>query len=429
MQKAFLNTDRWLLVPHNRLTDPEKIQRSRLLSTILLVLLFMAGLILTIVLRHDPDDINEPTVRGGFFLSGIMLVMYIFNRMGFTSFPATGLTLAFTALFIYIPFYSGEDPVFLAFLIIPIILTAIFFSIRWTTFVSVGILVLVAILLSFIDQSTEDTPYWNLRNMLFFLMLATGMILTFMRHLGNMEQIRKRELQKVNQELQQQIAELERFTYTVSHDLRNPLVTIRGFLGMLKKDLHDHRIDKVQSDFQRIAGATDKMDELLSDLLELSRVGRIINPPEEVDLARLVQDATDTVEARLRSKHVAVNVSPSLPTIHGDRIRLREVLENLIDNAVKYMGDQRNPVIEIGSNDRQGEQVIFVKDNGIGIEARYHAKIFHLFEKLDPTIEGTGIGLALVKRIIEVHGGRIWVESEGQGKGSTFCFTIPDSEK
>lgn len=224
-------------------------------------------------------------------------------------------------------------------------------------------------------------------------------------------------------------AELERFTYTVSHDLRSPLVTIKGFLGMLKKDLHDQRMDRVQNDFQRIAGATDKMDELLSDLLELSRVGRIINPPEEVNLARLVQDAIDSVEARLRSKHVAVHVQPDLPSIRGDRIRLREVFENLIDNAVKYMGDQRNPIIEIGFLESEGWPVIFVKDNGIGIEARYQDKIFGLFEKLDPGVEGTGIGLALVKRIIETHGGKIWVESEGPGKGTKFCFTIPGGIK
>lgn len=224
-------------------------------------------------------------------------------------------------------------------------------------------------------------------------------------------------------------AELERFTYTVSHDLRNPLVTIKGFLGMLKKDLHDQRMDRVQNDFHRIAGATDKMDELLSDLLELSRIGRIINPPEEVDLARLVQDAIDSVEARLRSKHVTVHVQPDLPIISGDRIRLREVFENLIDNAVKYMGDQRNPVIEVGFHENEGEPVMFVKDNGIGIESRYHTKIFGLFEKLDPNVEGTGIGLALVKRIIETHGGKIWVESEGPGKGTKFSFTISDVKK
>ena len=107
-------------------------------------------------------------------------------------------------------------------------------------------------------------------------------------------------------------------------------------------------------------------------------------------------------------------------------MRLREVLENLIDNAAKYMGDQKSPSIEIGVRD-EDEPVFYVKDNGIGIEPQYLQKVFGLFEKLDPTSEGTGIGLALIKRIIEVHGGRIWVESDGLGKGSTFCFTLPDN--
>ena len=104
------------------------------------------------------------------------------------------------------------------------------------------------------------------------------------------------------------------------------------------------------------------------------------------------------------------------------------MVENLIDNAAKYMGKQPKPLIEIGSLKAKNEIVIFVRDNGIGIEPKYHTKIFGLFEKLDSTSEGTGIGLALVKRIIETHGGRIWVESEGLGKGSTFCFTIPNKQ-
>jgi len=224
-------------------------------------------------------------------------------------------------------------------------------------------------------------------------------------------------------------AELERFTYTVSHDLRNPLVTIKGFLGMLNKDMQENRQDKIQTDFQRIASAADKMDELLADLLDLSRIGRVINPPEEVNLVKLTQDALELLDARIRSKNVTVNISPDLPVVHGDRVRLREALENLVVNAVKYMGAQPNPVIEIGARDDEGERVIFVKDNGIGIESKYYARIFNLFEKLNPAGEGTGIGLALVKRIIETHGGRIWIESEGLGKGSTFCFTIPDGEK
>jgi signal transduction histidine kinase len=230
----------------------------------------------------------------------------------------------------------------------------------------------------------------------------------------------------LNQELQNQVAELERFTYTVSHDLRNPLVTIKGFLGMLDKDIRENRQDRIQTDFQRIASAAEKMDDLLTDLLELSRIGRIVNPPVEIDTARLIQDALDTLDGYLRPQNINVQVASELPKLYGDRTRLREVFENLIENAIKYSGAQANPLIEIGTRRDETGLVFFVKDNGIGIEERYHTRIFALFEKLNPNIEGTGIGLALVKRIVEIHGGEIWVESEGLGKGSVFCFTIPD---
>ena len=234
------------------------------------------------------------------------------------------------------------------------------------------------------------------------------------------------ERQKLIAQLEANNAELERFTYTVSHDLRNPLVTIKGFLGMLNKDIQDGRKDRIASDFQRIANAADKMDELLSDLLELSRVGRIINQSEEVDLVKLTQEAVELLDARIRSKNVTVNISPDLPIVFGDRIRLREVMENLIDNAAKYTDNRPNPIIEIGAGQKNSNQVIFVRDNGMGIESQHLAKIFDLFEKLDQNSEGTGIGLALIKRIVETHGGKIWVESDGLEKGSIFYFTIPD---
>jgi signal transduction histidine kinase len=195
---------------------------------------------------------------------------------------------------------------------------------------------------------------------------------------------------------------------------------------MLEKDIQDNRQDKIMQDFQRIAGAADKMHALLLDLLELSRVGRIANPPAEVDLVQVAEEAVEMVDASLRAKGVTVTLSPDLPAAYGDRVRLREVFENLIDNAAKYTGDQEQPLIEIGAREAE-ETVIFVRDNGMGVEPPYHQKIFGLFEKLNPSSDGTGIGLALIKRIIEVHGGKIWVESEGAGKGSTFCFTIPDS--
>jgi signal transduction histidine kinase len=237
---------------------------------------------------------------------------------------------------------------------------------------------------------------------------------------------RMQERENFIQELGRRNAELERFTYTVSHDLRSPLVTIKGFLGMLNRDILRDQKDKITSDMQRIAGAADKMDALLSDLLELSRIGRIINLPEEIDLVELAYETLDTVDGRIRAKNITTHVSPDLPRTHGDRIRLGEVLENLLDNAAKYMGEQSSPSIEVGIRSDEGERVVYVKDNGMGIESQHLQRVFGLFEKLNPTSEGTGVGLALVKRIIETHGGRIWVESEGLGKGSTFCFTIPD---
>jgi signal transduction histidine kinase len=234
------------------------------------------------------------------------------------------------------------------------------------------------------------------------------------------------ERKKLISELEANNAELERFAYTVSHDLRNPLVTIKGFLGMLQKDLRDGRQDRITSDFQRISNAADKMHTLLSDLLQLSRIGRVVNPFNEVDLIKLTADALENLDARIHSKNVTVNISPDLPVVFGDRLRLGEVLENLIDNAAKYSGDQPNPTIEIGARQRHGARVIFVKDNGMGIEHQHLSKIFGLFDKLDPLSEGTGIGLAIVKRIIETHGGKVWVESEGLGKGATFYFTLPN---
>ena len=230
-------------------------------------------------------------------------------------------------------------------------------------------------------------------------------------------------------ELNGKNAELEQFTYSVSHDLRSPLVTIKGFIGMLKADLQTDQVDRVETDIQRIAGATDKMDALLTDLLELSRIGRIVNPPEEIDPVQLIQDAIESVNAQLRSKNVTLNLMPNHPALFGDRIRLREVYENLIGNAAKYLGDQKSPRIEIGVRSQDYEQQFYVSDNGMGIDPQYHMRIFNLFEKLDPNMEGTGIGLTLVKRIIEIHGGRIWVESEGLGKGATFYFTLPEPLK
>jgi signal transduction histidine kinase len=226
-------------------------------------------------------------------------------------------------------------------------------------------------------------------------------------------------------ELEAKNAELERFAYAVSHDLQSPVVTIKGFLGLLEKDMVKGDATRVQRDINHISIAAKKMEQLLDELLELSRIGRLANPSEVIPLSDLTYEAVVLVGGRIAERGVQMDIASDLPVVYGDRPRLLEVLQNLIDNAVKFMGDQPEPRVEIGAQQTGEETVCYVRDNGMGIEPRYQDKVFGLFERLDKIPEGTGIGLTLVKRIIEVHGGRIWVESEGVGCGSTFYFTLP----
>jgi len=233
------------------------------------------------------------------------------------------------------------------------------------------------------------------------------------------------EREKLINELEAKNAELERFVYTVSHDLKSPLVTIVGFLGYLEEDLKRGDMEILRKDIQRIYLAAYKMQDLLKDLLELSRIGRAMNPPQRIPFAELAEEALDLTEGRLQECGARTVLQPDLPVVYGDRQRLLELLQNLVDNAAKYMGDQIDPIIEIGQLGREGNQsVLFVRDNGMGIAPEYHERIFGLFNKLDPGVDGTGVGLAIAKRIVEFHGGRLWVESE-VGKGATFYFTLP----
>jgi PAS domain S-box-containing protein len=225
-------------------------------------------------------------------------------------------------------------------------------------------------------------------------------------------------------ELEAKNAEMERFAYTVSHDLRSPLVTIQGFLGFLQEDVRDRDGEKIDADIEMISDAVEKMDYLLQDTLRLSRIGRVANPPEDVPFEDIVGDALGSISEMARSRGVEISLAEEWPIVHVDRLRIGETLVNLIENGIRYSADQPRPRVEVGWRKDDEETVFFVRDNGIGIDPGQQEKVFELFYKADPEGEGTGAGLAIVKRIIEVHGGRIWVESE-EGEGSTFCFTLP----
>ncbi len=253
------------------------------------------------------------------------------------------------------------------------------------------------------------------------------------------------ERQALIRQLEEKNDELKRYTYTVSHDLKSPLITIQGFLGLIERSAREGKLERLRSDMARIDGAVEKMRELLDNLLQLSRVGRMVNPPVHASFSDLAREAAKIVLRSSAEQPVEVEIAPDLPPVYGDRPRLVQVLFHLLENAVKFIGDPDAPRIEIGCRQEAGgpgsgepgepgeaasgpqgrTPVFYVRDNGIGVDPRFHEKIFGLFDQLEKSTPGTGIGLTLVKRIVELHDGRVWIESEGEGKGSCFCLTLP----
>ncbi len=252
-----------------------------------------------------------------------------------------------------------------------------------------------------------------------------GLLATTFNHMADQLEENVLLKQQLIDQLEQKNTELERFTYTVSHELKSPLVTVNGFLGHLKRDLDDDNRDKIADDMNKISLAIDVMNKQLEDLLELSRVGRVANPPTYFTVDSLCRGVVQMMQGTIEENNANVEIAVDMPQVFADQARIGEVIKNLIENGIKFTSTEQQPRITISAEQKQGKVLCRVQDNGPGIEPRYQDKVFGLFDRLDSNIPGTGIGLAMVKRIIESQSGDIWIESQGDGQGSCFCFTLP----
>lgn len=234
----------------------------------------------------------------------------------------------------------------------------------------------------------------------------------------------EKQIIKQMHELELKNKEMESFIYTVSHDLKSPLITIKGFLSFLEKDFTSHNTDQFNKDLHKISNAAHRMHDILEDLLQLSRIGRVISDPESFKMNSILDELMIMLSGIIKESNAQITYPEEMPECYGDKNRIREIWQNLIENAIKYKQTSEDPIISITFEKTKDQMIYSIEDNGIGIPDAQKEKVFDLFEKINPDSPGTGIGLARVKKIIDLYQGHIWIENSKKGHGSVFKFYL-----
>ncbi len=241
-------------------------------------------------------------------------------------------------------------------------------------------------------------------------------------------QLQKKKLADVAEELSVKNDEIQRFTYSVSHDLKSPLNSIQVMADLISMDVEEGKITDAKECLGYITQSCTIMNSLIADITEIAKLGKIENKMEILDSKEIIRVASNMAIGRLRERKAQLIVEDALPNIYGDRNRFVRVFENLIDNAIKYMGEQEKPVVAIKTKVGQDFQQFFISDNGSGMDAKSLDKLFTPFKRFHAKTKGTGLGLYMVRKIVVSHGGTITAASEGKGKGTTFTLTLPKAD-
>lgn len=248
---------------------------------------------------------------------------------------------------------------------------------------------------------------------------------TDLTHRVQIYQAELREWQRTQAELQRSNAELEQFAYVASHDLREPLRMVTSFTQLLAQRYGDQLDEQANTIINFAVDGASRMESLINDLLTFSRVGTQGSPFEPTDCAEALESALSNLQMLMQEANASITQA-SLPVVMADPAQLVQLFQNLMGNALKYRSERRHLTIEIGAEAQEDHWLFWVRDNGIGMKPKYTERIFLIFQRLHTRQEysGTGIGLAICKKIIERHGGRIWAES-AVDQGTTFFWTMP----
>ncbi|MCB4756963.1 MAG: GHKL domain-containing protein [Elusimicrobia bacterium] len=333
--------------------------------------------------------------------------------------------LFFNLLLASMDYLTGWEFAFSPFYLLPILL------VTWFSDMSAGMIISVIsaftwLTVDFLNDHPYSTPFFALWNMLarlfFYLIIAYSLSIRRQKEKYIVSQ--SRELERSNKELAMSIADLEQFTTAASHDLKEPLRVVSQYLQIIEQRCKNNLDPDISKFINSSINAAGRMDTLINDLLDYSRVIKKERHFLSVNCSKILNEALNNLTVTISQSGTVITSDP-LPTLSVVESEFVRIFQNLIGNAIKYRG-QDTPRVHISAKSKEGRWVFSIKDNGIGIESQYYQKIFNIFQRLHSREEypGTGIGLAICKKIVESYGGQIWVESE-PGKGSTFYFTIP----